>query len=136
MIVLSNLAQVVIEPGAAVPFNRLVQKSGCGECWNRQLPNSVKMKAHGGIYELEFTGNVASATAGVPLQLSIAVGGQPLIETTMISTPSAADTFNNVHASTRFSGCCCDLDRVTVINSGTNPVTLAANSALVVQRNA
>lgn len=94
------------------------------------------MKAHGGIYELEFTGNVASATAGVPLQLSIAVGGQPLIETTMISTPSAADTFNNVHASTRFSGCCCDLDRVTVINSGTNPVTLAANSALVVQRNA
>lgn len=134
MIVLSNTTAVTVAPGAAIPFNRLVQKSGCGECWNRQLPNSVKLRVHNGVYSLGFSGNVSSATAGTPVQLSIAVGGQPLIETTMISTPSAADVFNNVSTETRFGSCCCDMDRVTVINSGTAPLTLDANSAFVVDR--
>lgn len=136
MIVLSNLTAVTIQPGQAVPFNKLIQKSGCGECWNPQLPNSIKLKAHGGIYSLGFSGNVTSPTAGAALQLAIAVAGQPLVETAMNSTPATANALNNISTETRFAGCCADLDRVTVINTGTVPVTLAPNSAFVVDRRA
>lgn len=136
MIVLSNLTAVTVQPGQAVPFNKLIQKSGCGECWNPQLPNSVKLKAHGGIYSLGFSGNVTSTTAGAALQLAIAVGGQPLVETAMNSTPATANALNNISTETRFAGCCADLDRVTVINTGTVPVTLAPNSAFVIDRRA
>lgn len=134
MIVLSNLAAVTIQPGQAVPFNHVILHSGCGECHNRQLPNSVKLRAHGGIYSLGFSGNIASPTAGAAMQLAIAVGGQPLVETAMNSTPSTANVFNNISTETRFGGCCEDLDRVTVVNTGTVPVILAPNSAFVVER--
>lgn len=133
MIVLSNLSAQVIAPGQAVTFDNLVLKSGNCECWNRQLPNSVKLKAQG-IYSLGFSGNVSVATVGQSAQLAIAVAGQPLVETTMISTPSTADALNNISTETRYRNCCCDMDRISVINTGTAPVTLAANSALVIER--
>lgn len=133
MIVLSNLSTQVIAPGQAVTFDNLVLKSGNCECWSRQLPNSTKLKAQG-IYGLGFSGNVSVATVGQSAQLAIAVAGQPLVETTMISTPSTADALNNISTETRYRNCCCDMDRISVINTGTAPVTLAANSALVIER--
>lgn len=133
MIVLSNLTAQTIQPGQAVTFDKLVLKAGNCECWNKQLPQSVKLRAQG-IYSLGFSGNVTSATAGDALQLAIAVGGQPLVETTMNSTPSAANAFNNISTETRFRNCCCDMDRLSVINTGTVPVILAPNSAFVIER--
>lgn len=136
MMVLSNLTAQTIQPGAAVTFDKVVMKSGNCECFNSQLPTSVRLKANPGIYSLGFSGNVTSDTAGAALQMAIAVAGQPLVETAMNSTPAAANDLNNISTETRFRVGCSDLARVSVINSGAVPVTLAPNSSFVIERRA
>lgn len=133
MIVLSNLTAQTIQPGQAVTFDRVVLKSGNCECYNAQLPKSVKLRSNG-IWSLGFSGNVASPTAGAAMQLAIAVGNQPLVETAMNSTPSTANVLNNISTETRFRVCCSDLDRISVVNTGAVPVVLAPNSAFVLER--
>lgn len=133
MIVLSNLAAQTIQPGQAVTFDRVLLHSGCGECYNRQLPKTVKMKGNG-IYKIAFSGNVSSPTAGAAMQLAVAVEGQPLVETTMNSTPSAENVLNNISTKTAYRVCCCDASRLSVINTGAVPVALEPNSAFVVER--
>ncbi len=137
MIELTNTAAQVIQPGAAVTFNKIVRRPRCGgsECFNEQIPTSVKLKACG-VYDVTFSGNISGATAGVPVQLAIALGGYPAPETVMVSTPAAANDFNNVSTSTFVSNGCsdCGADRVSVVNTGTVPVTLSANFNLKVIR--
>lgn len=135
MIELSNLTAQTLQPGQALTFDTVLLKSGNCECWNRQLPQSVKLKAPcGAIYELTFTGNVTSTTAGAALQIAMAVANQPLKETAMNSTPAAANNLNNVHATTLFRNACGDANRISIINTGLVPVTIAPNSAFVIQR--
>lgn len=134
MLVLSNLTAQTIQPGQFVTFDKVITKTGNCECYNRQLPQSAKLNARGGVYSLGFSGNVTSTTVPAALQLSITVGGQPLVETAMNSAPAAANDLNNISTETRFRNCCGDLDRVGVINSGTVEVTLAPNSSFVIDR--
>lgn len=125
--VLTNTVEAIVQPGQAIPFDRTLLRIGCNEstcgcCCNRL-----------NLYKLEFTGNVSVQTAGDVAQLAIAVDGTALPATTMISTPSAINQFNNVHASyaylvTNRNGA----GRVTVINTGTVPFTIAANANLIV----
>lgn len=133
MIELTNTVAQTIAPGAAVTFNRVVLHSGCGECYNSMVHNSVKLRSQG-IYEVHFAGNISGTTAGVPVQLAIAIGSSALPETVMVSTPSVANAFNNVSTATLIKNCCCDLDRVTVVNTGTVPVLLSANMNLFIKR--
>lgn len=133
MIVLSNLTAQTLQPGQTVTFNDVKLKSGCGECYSKQAPNSVKLCGKG-IYSVGFSGNVSSPTAGAAMQLAVAMGGNPLVETAMNSTPSAENVLNNISTETRVRNCCCDLDRLTVMNTGSVPVTLAPNSAFVIDR--
>lgn len=134
MIELRNSVAQVIQPGAAVALDTIINHSGCGECY-RKGSNSVKLRSKG-IYVVEFSGNITGTDAGVPVQLAIALGGQALPETVMVSTPSAANAFNNVSTGTQIPNCCCDFDRVSVVNSGTVPVTLSANFNLRIERRA
>lgn len=131
MIVLSNTAAQTIQPGAAATFDVVKLHTGCGE-FHRAGSGSVRLRA--GLYTFEFTGNVGGA-AGTQPDLAIAVDGDPLPETTMTETVALATDVHNVHASTkfcnRFGG-----SIATVINTGTTPVELAANPALVVKREA
>lgn len=60
--------------------------------------------------------------------------GQEIAETTMVATPGAANASNNVATSTLIKNCCGDYDRITVTNTGTADVTVAANSAFIVRR--
>lgn len=133
MIVLSNLTAQTLQPGQSVTFDKVTLRAGTCECFNPQLPTSVRLKSNG-IYSLGFSGNVSATTAGDLLQLAIAVGDQPLVETTMDSTPAAVDQLNNISTETRFRVCCSDLNRVSVKNIGTTVVTLAPNSAFVIER--
>lgn len=133
MIVLSNLTAQTIQPGQAVTFDKVILKSGNCECWNSQLPKSVKLRGKG-IYSLGFSGNVSSPTAGAAMQLAIAVGTQPLVETAMNRTPSTANVLDNISTETRYRNCCSDMDRISVINSGAVPVVLAPNSSFVLER--
>lgn len=132
MMVLSNLSAQELQPGQTVTFDKVILKSGCGECWNRQIPNSVKLRSNG-IWDLTFSGNVTSATAGTNVQLAISAGGYPLIETAMNRTIGTANALENISTKTGFSNCCSDTGIISVMNTGTVAVTLAPNSAFVVE---
>lgn len=132
MIVLTNTTAQTIEPGQSLTFNDVILHSGCGEC-HRQNSGSVKLRANG-IYDAHFSANISGAAAGTPVQLALAIGGESLLETTMISTPSAADALDNVSTETAIKNSCGDYDRVTVVNTGTVAVTVGANPVLFIKR--
>lgn len=132
MIVLSNANAQTIQPGQAITFNAKNLRTGCNEC-HRENTGSVKMRA-AGIYVVSFSGNIGGATAATPVQLSIQIGGETLPETTMISVPAAANDLNNVSTTTILRNCCGDYDRLTVVNTGTVPVIVDANTAFAVRR--
>lgn len=132
MIILSNTTDQTIQPGQAITFNTVVLHTGNGEC-HRPGTSSVKMKANG-IYEIFFSGNIGAATQTTDVQLHIALGGEVLAETRMISVSEAAGDLNNVAAKTAVKNCCCDYDRVTVINTGTVPVNIGANPSFFIKR--
>lgn len=129
MIELSNTTSQTIPVGGSVTFDKVLLKSGCDVCFNSMVPTSVKLRGRH-IYNVQFHGNITSVAAGDTVQLAIAVGANsPLVQTAMNATPAAAGTLVNVSAGTNIRNCCCDLDRVRVINTGTNPVVLAPNSS-------
>lgn len=132
MIKLSNTIAQTVEVGQSVTFNQVLLHTGCGES-HRAGSGAVKMRGNGN-YEIGFFANVSGATAGTPLQLNIALGGERLLETTMIVTPAAADALQHVGLSVPVKNCCGDYDRVTVINTGTTPITIGANPLFYVKR--
>lgn len=134
MLQLSNLTAQTIQPGRAVTFDKVIRDTGCAECFNPQVPNVATLRVPGAVYDVEFYGNVASATAGSAMQLAIALEGFPLPETAMNSTPSTANVLNNVSAGTWVGTCCADVKHLSVINSGAVPVTLAPNSSFRIVR--
>lgn len=132
MIILSNTTAQVVQPGQAITFNTVVLHTGCGEC-HRPGTSSVKMKANG-IYELSFSGNIGSTVEGTTAFLALAVGGEVLPESRMVTETSTADELNNVATKTAIKNCCCDYDRVTVVNTGINPVNIGENPSFFVKR--
>lgn len=134
MVVISNTTAQTLQPGQALTFDRLVAQSGCGECARRGGP--VSLRFGGSIYRIAFHGNVTGATAALPVELSIAIGGAPLAETEMIYTPAAADAVGNVGAETYVPTCGAGGNNVTVVNTGENPITVSPNTALTIIRTA
>lgn len=134
MIELTNSAAQTVQPGAAVTFNTVLKHTGNAECFNPRIPNSIKMTGRGGLYRVEFSGNISGTAADTPVQLAIAQGPVALPETVMVSTPSVADAYNNVSTSTYVANDCCDFERIMVVNTGTVPVNLSANMKLAIMR--
>lgn len=134
MLELTNLTAQTIPVGGAVTF-AVKLKTGCSECFSRQLPTTIGLRARG-VYEIHFNGNITSETADSALQIAIAAAGTPLVETTMNATPAAANQLVNVSTSTLFDNNCCmeGLNRLTVVNTGTVPVIVAPNSNFYVTR--
>lgn len=128
MIELSNTTAQTIPVGGMVTFDKVLLHSGHRECYQAMVPTSVKLCGRG-IYDIEFHGNITSNTAGDTIQLAVAVGGTPLVQTAMNATPAAAGDLVNVSAGTYLRNCCCDLDRISVMNTGTTPLTIAPNSS-------
>lgn len=130
MIVLSNSVEQTLTPSQAVTFDLVKLKRGCGEC-HRPGTSSVKL-CNKGVYAVAFGGNIGGTVAGTPVQLTIELGGDPLNETTMISIPGSVGDLNSVYRATYVANCCCDFDRITVVNTGTSDVVVGANSELTV----
>lgn len=134
MIEVSNLSAQTIQPGQAITFNNVIHKSGCWECYSKQIPTSVKLKAPiCAQYEVQFSGNITGAVGDI-LQLSLALGAQPLVETEMRVIPSVDPNSTNVSTGTFIVMDCSDLDRVSVMNIGTTPIAIAPNSNLRIRR--
>ena len=132
MIELSNTTAQTINAGQSLTFDTVILKSGCAEA-HRTNSGIVTLRMKCAIYEVHFAANISGTAAG-PVQLAIALDGEPLVETTMISTVTTAGDLNNVATATLVkTGCgCCG--KITVTNNGTEPVTIGANPALFVKR--
>lgn len=134
MILLSNTTAQTIAPGQALSFDKVIYRSrNCCECFNAQAPASVKLCSQG-VYEVSFSGNITNPTGTEPVQLAIGIGGQPLSETYMNSVPVAAGDLNSVAKTTFVKNCCCDLDRLSIINTGAVPVAVAPNTAFAIHK--
>jgi len=133
VIVLSNTIAQTIQPGQSLTFNNVVMHTGCAEC-HRDNTGYVLLKALGGIYECSFGANIGSTAPG-DAQLSIAINGSPILETTMISTTAAAGDLNRVSSDTAIRTCCGNAgESITVINTGTTEVTVGADPCLFIKR--
>lgn len=134
MVILSNTTEQTLQPGQSLTFDKIISKSGCGECARSGGP--LGLKASGANYRLSFGANVTGATAAEPVQLSIAMGGATLPETTSIYTPAAANAVGNIGRSTYVTTCSGLSNQVTVVNSGENPIIVSPNAVLTAIRTA
>lgn len=132
MIVLSNTTAQTLQPGQSLTFDTVILKSGGAEA-HRTNSGIVTLKANCAIYEIHFSANISGTAAG-PVQLAIALDGEPLPETTMINSIGTAGDLENASTATLVrTGCgCCG--RISVTNTGTVPVIVNENPALFVKR--
>lgn len=124
--------QVVIFTETAVPGNlSMIHREGSGLVGLRGLTNG-QLRAR---FLVNFSANIAVPTGETvgPISLAIAINGEPVATSTMISTPAAVDEYNNVSAGIFIDvpvGCC---SQISVENTSTIPVS-AQNANLMIER--
>ena len=108
----------------------IIHRDGSGLVTLRGLTTQCRAR-----FRVSFGGNVAIPTGGTvgPVTFALAINGEPVATTTMISTPTAVEEYNNV-----FSAIFLDVPRdccmqVSVRNIGTDPVEIQ-NANLIVER--
>lgn len=108
----------------------IVHREGSGLTTLRGLTNQCRAR-----FKVSFGANVAIplGTTVAPVELAISISGESLPSTIMISTPAAAEEFNNVYASAFIDvpSCCCY--QITVQNIGTTEISVE-NANLIVER--
>lgn len=122
----------VVFTNTAVPGNQSVlHRESSGLVTLRGITNQCRAR-----FKITFGGNVAlpaDTTPVVPINLTIAVNGEGVQTSAMISTPAAASEYNNV-SSTLFidipSGCC---SQISIKNTGTSSLSIQ-NANLIVER--
>lgn len=127
MVVLSNTTEQTLQPGQSISFDNIVTSSGCGETARSGGP--LGLRAENALYAVSFNANVTGTTTD-PVQLSIAIGGSALPETTAIYTPAAANAVGAISGSTYVRTRCGLSNQITVINSGANPIIISPNASL------
>lgn len=108
----------------------ILHRNGSGLVTLRGLTNQCRAR-----FRITFGANVEVPTGGTlgPISLAIAVNGEPVNTTTMISTPAALEELNNVFTSIFLdvpAGCC---TQISVENIGTESIAVQ-NANLIVER--
>ena len=122
---------VVVFTNTAVAGNpSTLHRSGSGLVSLRGLTNQCRAR-----FYVSFGANVAlPADADVaPISLAIAINGEPVGTSSMISTPGAVEEFNNISTSLFIDvaqGCCA---QISVENTGTTDADVQ-NANLIVVR--
>lgn len=127
-----------------VPENQNVQFTDtltCGSC-------SITHRAGSGLitlkgvtnqcrarFKISFGGNIAIPTGGTvaPISVGIAIDGEPIASTTMISTPAAVEEYNNIFGAIFIDiprGCC---STVSVRNLSNQEIEIQ-NANLIIER--
>lgn len=115
----------------AVPGNcSMMHREGSGLVTLRGVTNQCRAR-----FRVSFGANVAIPTGGTvaPITVEISVNGEPLAETTMISTPAAIEEFNNISRVLFLnvpSGCCTQIS----VKNTTDADILFQNASLIVER--
>ena len=84
----------------------IVHREGSGLITLRGITNQCRAR-----YRVSFGGNIAIPTGGTvgPISMAIAINGEPVASTTMISTPGEINSYNNVFSAIFLNvpkGCC------------------------------
>ena len=108
----------------------IMHREGSGLVTLRGLTNQCRAR-----FRVSFGVNIALPTGGTvgPISLAIAVNGEPVATTTMISTPAAVEEFNNVFSAIFLDvpkGCC---SQISVRNISDQPIDVQ-NANLIVER--
>lgn len=88
-------------------------------------------------YKVSFGANIAIPTGGTvePISLALAIDGEPIPTSSVISTPAAVEEYDNVYASIFITvprGCC-----YTIAVENTSPQAISVQNAnLIVERTA
>ena len=109
----------------------MIHREGSGLVGLRGLTNG-QCRAR---FLVEFGANIAVPTGQTvgPISLAIAINGEPVLTSQMISTPAAVEEYNNVGASLYVdvpAGCC---NQISVENTSTIPVNVQ-NANLIIER--
>ena len=133
----ANAIQTV-QAGANVLFTDTVVPVGCsmmhrdgsGLVTLRGLTNQCRAR-----FRVSFGGNIAIPTGGTvgPISLAIAVDGEPVATTTMISTPAAVEEYNNVFSAIFLDipkNCC---SQISIQNTSDEAIEIQ-NANLIVER--
>ena len=131
--------QSVATNGNVVFTNTAVQGSNCikhregsGIITLRGITNQCRAR-----FFVEFSANIAVPTGGTAgaISLAIAISGEPVLSSQMISTPAAVEQFNNVSAGIYVdvpSGCCVNI----AVENTSNQAIDVANANIIVTREA
>lgn len=108
----------------------IVHREGSGLITLRGITNQCRAR-----YRVSFGGNIAIPTGGTvePISMAIAINGEPVASTTMISTPGATDSYNNVFSAIFLDvpkGCCY---QISIENTSSQSI-LIQNSNIIVER--
>lgn len=123
--------QNVVFSDTAVKGNcSITHRSGSGLVTLRGITNQCRAR-----FKVSFGANVAIPTGGTvaPISLAIAISGEAIAGTTMISTPAAVEEFNNIFSAVYLdvpAGCCYT---VSVVNLSEDDVDVQ-NANLIIER--
>ena len=108
----------------------ILHRDGSGLVTLRGLTDQCRAR-----FRVSFGGNIAVPTGGTvgPISLAIAINGEPVVTTTMISTPAAVEEYNNVFSAIFIDvpkGCC---SQISVQNISDDDIEIQ-NANLIVER--
>lgn len=108
----------------------IMHREGSGLVTLRGLTNQCRAR-----FRVSFGGNIAIPTGGTvePISVALAINGEPVATTTMISTPAAVEEFNNVFGAIFLDvprNCC---SQISVRNTSTQDIEVQ-NANLIIER--
>lgn len=124
--------QAVLFTETAVAGNcSMIHREGSGLVSLRGLPNG-QCRAR---FLVEFSANIAVPEGSEvgPISLAISINGEPVLTSSMISTPAAVSQYNNIGASLYVDvpiGCC---SQISVENTSTIDVSVQ-NANFIIER--
>ena len=123
-------ANVIFTDTVACGNCSIMHREGSGLVSLRGLTNQCRAR-----FRVSFGGNIAVPTGGTvgPIAFAIAVDGEPVATTTMISTPAAVEEYNNVFSAIFLDipkGCC---STISVKNIGDEDASVQ-NANLIIER--
>ena len=123
---------VLFNDTAVCGSNCIKHREGSGIITLRGLTNQCRAR-----FFVDFSANIAIPTGGTveAISLAVAISGEPVLSSQMISTPAAAEQFNNVSAGVYIdvpAGCCVN---IAVENTSGQAVDVS-NANIIVTRQA
>ena len=137
MLLTSNALQTVAPQGNILFTDTVI--GGCRSIYHRAGSGIINLKGLGcqcrARFKVSFGANVALSTGATvePTSVALALNGEPINTTTMITTPAAVENFWNISTETIIdipTGCCSYL---TVKNIGTTNIDVE-NATIIIER--